>query len=144
MKSFNFLQVVVALLLMVTVVSCTTLRDTYEDDGYYSDTRRTNAANRIYVDDPYQGTIVLERDAYTGRYFQVNPVGIGSRFGSPFFNDGFGRGYYNGYRNRGHFNNGGWRQGPIRQQQQQPSVEQRQQSEKQGQDARRRILGGNN
>lgn len=69
MKRFNFLPVVVAFVLMITAVGCTTMTGT--EDGYYERGR----AQRVYVDDPYRGTVVLERDPYTGRYYEVNPYG---------------------------------------------------------------------
>src|SRR5829696_1261062 len=76
MKRFNLLSAVIAVVLMVTAVSCTTMRGT-EDDYYYDRTQydRVQPSNRIYVDDPYRGTIVLERDPYTGRYYEVGSYG---------------------------------------------------------------------
>jgi hypothetical protein len=69
MKRFNFLPVVVAFVLMITAVGCTTMTGT--QDEYYERGR----TERVYVDDPYRGTVVLERDPYTGRYYEVNPYG---------------------------------------------------------------------
>ncbi len=79
MKSLNYLQVVIAGLLLVTAVSCTSSRDLYGDEGY-----ARQSADRILVEDPYYGTIVMERDPFTGRYYQVGTLGMspyGSRYG---------------------------------------------------------------
>ena len=97
MKNLNFLSVVVALVLMVTAVSCVTPLQGGYDDDYYSTERRTS--DRIYVNDPYYGTIVLERDPYSGRYYQVSPYG----YYSPFDTYGYGYNYPNynrGYSDR--------------------------------------------
>ena len=97
MKRFNLLSAVIAVVLMVTAVSCTTMRGT-EDDYYYDRTQydRVQPSNRIYVDDPYRGTIVLERDPYTGRYYEVGSYG--GNYG--YRNDR----YSNVYRNNTRYN----------------------------------------
>lgn len=76
MKRFNFLSVAIAVVLMITAVSCTTMAGSQDD--YYNGQEARTYGNRIYVDDPYRGTVVLERDPRTGRYYEVSP-------------------YYNGY-----------------------------------------------
>lgn len=140
MKHFSFLQVVIAALLMVTAISCTTVREVYEDDeeGYYSGSRR-GAPGRIYVDDPYYGTVVLERDPYSGRYYQVGPYGNSIRYNTY---DRYYRGGYGGNWNRG----GGYYGGDYRtpsSRNNQPSAEQRRQVEQKKSDARSKVLGNN-
>ncbi|HVX00893.1 MAG TPA: hypothetical protein VHA52_10725 [Candidatus Babeliaceae bacterium] len=86
MKRFNFLLTAIILVLTITTaVSCTTMAGT--EDGYYDGQRVYG--NRVYIDDPNRGTIVLERDPWTGRYYEVggyNPYyGYGNRY--------YGRGY---------------------------------------------------
>ena len=78
MKRFRILPVAVALVLMVAAVGCTTVR---EADGEYYE-RVSSTPGRVYVDDPYRGTVILERDPYTGRYYEVNRYGTyyGSRY----------------------------------------------------------------
>ena len=70
MKRFNFLLVAVALVLTITAVSCTTMAGT--EDGYYDQQARVYP-NRVYVEDPYRGTVVLQQDPRTGRYYEVTP-----------------------------------------------------------------------
>ena len=96
MKRFNFLSAVIAIVLVVTVASCTTMQGGGYEDDYYTDSRRS--PNRIYVDDPYYGTIVLERDPYSGRYYQVGPYNSYSRYDDPYYRN-------NNYRNRVYRNN---------------------------------------
>lgn len=80
MKRFNFLLAAIALVLTITAVSCTTMAGTQDD--YYNGQRVYG--NRVYVEDPYRGTIVLERDPWSGRYYEV---------GSPYYS-GYGNRYY--------------------------------------------------
>ncbi|MBA2746416.1 MAG: hypothetical protein H0U44_09350 [Flavisolibacter sp.] len=126
MKSLNFLPVVIAGLLMVTAVSCTTSREVYEEDDYYR--ASSQAPHRILVDDPYYGTIVMERDPFTGRYYQIGTLGM-----SPYGNS---MGVY-----RGHVRNYPRRQ-PVyqRNDNKQPAVtpEQRERSRD---EARKKVLG---
>jgi hypothetical protein len=91
MKRFNFLLVAIALVLTVTAVSCTTMAGT-QDEYYGQDTRVYS--NRIYVDDPYRGTIVLERDPRTGRYYEIGSY-------DPYYSGSYGTRYNRGYRNYG-------------------------------------------
>lgn len=80
MKRFKILSAVVAVILMVGAVSCTTMGEA--NDGYYYGNDRVQGSNRIYVEDPYRGTVVLERDPYSGRYYEVVPYGYSPRYGS--------------------------------------------------------------
>jgi hypothetical protein len=91
MKRFNFLLVAIALVLTVTAVSCTTMAGT-QDEYYGQDTRVYS--NRIYVDDPYRGAIVLERDPRTGRYYEIGSY-------DPYYSGSYGTRYNRGYRNYG-------------------------------------------
>ncbi len=77
--------------IMVVAVSCSTMQRTTDD--YYA----TDEPARRYMYNSYGNqVIVLERDPYTGRYYQVSPYGYYS--GSPYSND---YRYYNrNYNNR--------------------------------------------
>lgn len=129
MKRFSFLQLVVLAALMVTVVSCGVPMGTTGD--YYEDapTRRN-----VYYGDPYYGgvnTIIVERDPYTGRYYQVSPGYYGSgiysapaypRGGRVYNHGGHSKNnrYYNNNNSTGR-NNNYYRTNPqVQQQQQQP------------------------
>jgi hypothetical protein len=104
MKRFNFLLAAIAIVLTLTVVSCTTMGGPRDD--YYGREDARVYGNRIYVEDPYRGTIVLERDPRTGRYYEVNsPYGYyGDRhYGSRAYGYGYGSPYYR--RNNGGYNN---------------------------------------
>ncbi|HEU4471427.1 MAG TPA: hypothetical protein VFR58_10100 [Flavisolibacter sp.] len=140
MKRFNLLSVVAVLVLAVTAFSCTTVRETGE---YYEP---GVASNRVYVDDPYRGTVILERDPYTGRYYEANT--FGRTYGYP-----YGRGVYrnNGFYGRPdrYYGNGGYYRGnrggnygnrpaPSTPQQQPQNGEQR---EKVREEARKKVLG---
>lgn len=85
MKRFNFLLAVIAIMLTVTIVGCTTM--TGIDDGYYDGYPTRVYGNRVYVDDPYRGTIVLERDPRTGRYYEAGTY-------DPYYNGYYGHRYY--------------------------------------------------
>lgn len=93
MKRFPFLQVAFMVALMVTIVSCTLPREAsggyYEDDG--------PARRNAYYGNPYYGNdvIIVERDPYTGRYYQVSPYGA---YSSPY---GVYSSPYNSRRYRG-------------------------------------------
>lgn len=85
MKSVKFLLAIFTV--AVVMASCATTQSASGED--YDDLDRTRrVGNRVYVDDPYYGTVVLERDPFTGRYFDVT-YGYGG-FRSP----------YNGFNNR--------------------------------------------
>lgn len=72
----------IAVVLMITVLSCTTMAGTQDD--YYSGQEARVYSSRVYVDDPYRGTVVLEKDPRTGRYYEV----------SPSYNSYYGNRYY--------------------------------------------------
>lgn len=106
MKRFNFLLVAIAIVLTITAVSCTTMAGTQDD--YYGQNARVYG-NRVYVDDPYRGTIVLERDPRTGRYYEVDSYGLyNGYYGNRYYGRGY-RGYGYGYpgyrRNNSGYNN---------------------------------------
>src|SRR5688572_22761487 len=121
MKRFSFLQMAIALVLMVTAVSCTTMQGV--EDEYYSTQSRRIATDRVYVNDPYRGTVVLERDPYTGRYYEVSsPYSTydryDSRYDRRYRTSRSNSGYY-GRNDRNYRNNGSYQQTP-----QQPTQEQ--------------------
>lgn len=92
MKSLHLLTGALAVGLVVLMTSCSTPR--YADDYYNPGGGVAN--NRVYVDDPYRGTVILERDPYSGRYYEVGS------YGAPYGT--YGGGYYGGgnygrYRN---------------------------------------------
>lgn len=133
MKRFSFLSVVIAAVLLVTAVSCTTMAGA--DDGYYE---RRPTSDRVYVDDPYRGVVVLERDPYSGRYYEVDSYG--SYYGSRYYNNYGGR--YNTYsrdndRYRNYRSNSRVTQQPTRQ----PSQEEIREREKNRDEARKKVLG---
>ena len=113
----------------VLMASCATTQSTSGED--YDDLESTRRiGNRVYVDDPYYGTVVLERDPFTGRYYDVT---YGYRgIGSPYNSWNMYRG--GGYRTNPRYyrNNSG---GTI---QQRPS---RQEAPVNKEEARRKILG---
>jgi hypothetical protein len=123
MKRFNILSVVAAIVLMVATVSCTTM------GGAQNDRR----VDRVYVDDPYRGTVVLERDPFTGRYYEVDNYGS-SYYGNRYYSRN-SRVYSNRYdRGRYYRSNGSTRQ-------QQPTEEQKKQQQQTRSEARKKILG---
>ena len=138
MKRFNFLLVAIALVLTITAVSCTTMAGTQDD--YYDGREARVYGNRVYVDDPYRGTIVLERDPRTGRYYEVNSY-------DPYYNNGYygnryDRRYSRGYgspnygrSNGGYYNNRN--NGSNNQNTQRPTEDDR----KSRDEARKKILG---
>lgn len=108
MKRFNFLLAAIALVLTITAVSCTTMAGSQDD--YYNGQRVYS--NRVYVDDPYRGTVVLERDPRTGRYYEANSYNpyyngyYGNRsYGRVYRSNGYGYGYPS-RRNSGSYSNG--------------------------------------
>jgi hypothetical protein len=133
MKRFTFLSAVILILLMVAGASCTTLNSGY-DDEYYTTNDRT--PNRIYVDDGYNGTIVLEKDPYTGRYYQVSPYGYSSGYNN------YNRYNRNYSRNRVYSrNNNGYNYPSNTNTNQQPTEQQRKDWEKKRSEARSKVLG---
>lgn len=125
MKSVrNFLAIFIVALV---VSSCATTQPSYED--YDGDARRVG--NRVYVDDPYYGNLVLERDPVSGRYYDVTNGYRGYIAPYNSYNYNRYRSYRNYpsnhvYRNNGNTNN----QAPSR-----PNVQQNRE------EARRKVLG---
>lgn len=133
MKNIKFLLGLLAVVMIMA--SCATTQGAMEDDGSLNDPRTQQIGNRLYLQDPYYGTVVLERDPYTGRYFDVT---YGSRFGTGLYGaDPYGP--YRGNINRGYY--GGGRRGVVVQQQQ-PAAP-RQESQPSREEVRKRILGSN-
>jgi hypothetical protein len=99
MKRSNLLLIAIALVVTIATVGCTTMAGT--QDPYYDQEARVYS-NRVYVDDPYRGTVVLEKDPRTGRYYDVTPR-YDSYYGGSYGNVYSGRGYRNygyGYPSR--------------------------------------------
>ena len=124
MKSVKFLLAIFTA--AVVMASCATTQNASGED--YDENRTRRIGDRVYVEDPYYGTVVLERDPFTGRYYDVT---YGYRgYGSPYntWNS------YRGYRNNARYyrNNSG---GTINQR---PAQEQ---SPQKREEARRKILG---
>jgi hypothetical protein len=135
MKRFSILSAVIAVILMVAAVSCTPIRETGDD--YYYD--RAQAPSRIYVDDPYRGTVVLERDPYSGRYYEVGPY---SSYYSPYaYRSNPYYGYHGrSYANRNRIYNRNTTTYPSTSPQQ--KEEQRRDWEQKREEARDKVLGG--
>lgn len=140
MKRFSFLQVVVLALLLVSVVSCGVPMGASSD--YYED---APARRNVYYSDPYYGgvnTIIVERDPFTGRYYQVSPV----YYGTPVYGYGKrpnygGRPYNNNRNTNSGRGNGYYKTYPQVRQQPQQTPAQRQQVEQQRKEAKDAILG---
>jgi hypothetical protein len=130
MKNIKFLLGL--LTVVVIMASCATIGGA-TDDEYLENSTTQRVGNRVYVQDPYYGTVVLERDPYTGRYYDVT---YGSRYGTGYY----GGSPYGGY-NRGNsrvYSRGGggaYRGGTI---QQGPSREAIRQNRD---EARKKVLG---
>ncbi len=77
---------------VIVMASCATTQSAMYDD--MDNPRTQQIGNRVYMQDPYYGTVVLERDPYTGRYFDVT---FGNRFGGGFYGRPYG-GFYPGGR----------------------------------------------
>ena len=152
MKRFSFLQVVVLAALLVTVASCGA--PMYSEGDAYEDAPRAN----VYYSDPYFGggnAIVVERDPYTGRFYQVSPGLYGGDVYSTPANPYYGRRYnnnryYNNNRNvnsnrnynSNRSNNNYYRTYPQNQRTQpQQTPVQRQQVQQQRNEAKDAILG---
>lgn len=137
MKRFPFLSAVAVAVLVVTLASCTTMREMPEegyDDGY--------RGSRSIYNDPYYNSndLVLVRDSRTGRYYYLNRYDLypSSRYGSV-YNDR----YYNDryYNDRYYRNNPYYRTNPTRSTG--PTPEQKEESRKKIQESRDRILKKN-
>lgn len=128
MKSVKFLLAIFTV--GVVLAGCVTTQDSSRENfDEYERTRRIG--NRVYVEDPYYGTVVLEKDRYTGRYYDVTS-GY-RRYSSPYSRYDSYRNYGNYNRYYRNYNNSGSVQQP-----QKPSSEQIQQNK---QEARKKILG---
>ena len=88
MKNTSFLLVVVMSIMMVTAVSCTTTQGTTYDE--YPTTVQQAPAEQIYVQDPnrYGQTILMQRDPFTGQYYQVPSIGYS--YGYPSYPQQYG------------------------------------------------------
>ncbi len=124
MKNIKFLLGL--LTFAVVMASCATTQNTTGEDEYYDTNARTQqVGNRLYIQDPFYGNVILERDPLSGRYYDVT---YGNRYGSPYYGNPYGyRRYYRSYGVGG----GRVQQGPTREQIQ---------SHKEG--TRKTILGG--
>ena len=70
MKKFNFLSLLLGLVVIVTLASCGMTQPGYGDEQYPD---RTVRSRSIYSD-PYYGGTQIVRDPYTGQYYEVTPV----------------------------------------------------------------------
>ena len=103
MKRFKFLQVALIAVLVVAAVSCGTPRSVSGE--YYDDYPGGN----VYYANPYGAPpVILERDPFTGRYYQVAPYGAYAYPGTPYYGTNRGYRYRNNSRNgyRGGYNGG--------------------------------------
>ena len=130
MKSVKFL--IAMLTAVVVMASCATTQGAY-GDGYENADNARKVGDRVYVDDPYYGTVILEKDPFTGRYYDVTNGYYGSRgYRAPY---GTYRGYRGGYYgNRVYRNNGN-----VGSTIQKPAPSQP--TQKTREDARKKILG---
>lgn len=133
MKNIKFLLGLLSVI--VIMASCATVGGA-TDDEYLDNSGTERIGNRVYVQDPYYGTVVLERDPYTGRYHDVT---YGSRYGTGYYGTtpygGYNRGYSRGYSRGSRYYSS--RPGTI-QQQQGPS---REELQKNRETTRKRVLG---
>ena len=101
MKNVKFLLAIFTA--AVVMASCATTQSASGEDFDGDRTRRIG--DRVYVDDPYYGTVVLERDPFTGRYYDVT---YGYRgYSAPYNRLGVYRGGYRSYPRYYRNNNGG-------------------------------------
>lgn len=132
MKNIKFLLGLLSVI--VIMASCATVGGS-TDDEYLDNSGTQRIGNRVYVQDPYYGTVVLERDPYTGRYYDVT---YGSRYGSSYYGTYPSRTYNRGY-SRGYSRGGGYyRGGTVQSQPQSPS---REELQKNRETTRKRVLG---
>lgn len=130
MKRFNFLPVVIAMVLLVAAVGCTTMAGTEDDYG------RQIYGNRVYVEDPYRGTIVLERDPWTGRYYEVGPYNTYGTY--PYYgNRVYGTRVYRGHENRNYGRSDGYYYRNNQNNNQRPT----EQDNRSRDEARKKVLG---
>jgi hypothetical protein len=125
MKSVKFLLAIFTA--AVVMASCATTQGASGEDYDDLDGNR-RIGNRVYVEDPYYGTVVLERDPFTGRYYDVT-------HGYRGYSTPYNRGYYRGYRTAPRVYRNNSRGGTIQQRpaQKQPPVNR--------EEARKKILG---
>jgi len=114
MKRINFVSVAFIAVLMVLAISCTPLQ---QSQGGYEEAPRSS---RVYRTAPYgsQQVIVVERDPFTGQYYQVGPNAYygGSPFNTnPYYSNGYGYPSGGGYY-RGNGRSGNYRPAPRPQQ----------------------------
>ncbi|HZH63602.1 MAG TPA: hypothetical protein VEY10_01835 [Flavisolibacter sp.] len=135
MTSVKSLLAVVIIAVLTT--GCVTTQEAVGDD-YDEDVRTQQSGNRLYVQDPFYGTVVLERDPFSGRYYDVTNGyrGFPSRYNG--LNTYRRNGNYN--RNYGTYNRsfGNRSVGTI----QRPAPQQP--TQKTREDARKIILGNKN
>jgi len=145
MKRFPLLSVALIAVLMVVAVGCTAPLNT--SGGYYEDRVERGG----YYGSPYgSNVIVVERDPYTGRYYEVNPhTGYSYRTGGVYAAPRGGRVIYDN-RNRNNntrYNNsvrngGTYRNNDAqRQQQAQQREQQRQADVRKMESTKESILG---
>jgi hypothetical protein len=140
MKRFNFLLMAIALVLTITAVSCTTMAGSQDD--YYNGQDARVSGNRVYVDDPYRGTVVLERDPRTGRYYEVgsyNPYNNG--YSNRYSSRAYGNTYYGRSPNYGRNNSGSYRNNNNSNNNTQNNQRPRDDDRKTKDEARKKILG---
>jgi hypothetical protein len=141
MKNIKFLLGL--LTVVIVMASCATTQGMM-DDSDFDNPRTQQVGNRVYMQDPYYGTVVLERDPYTGRYYDVT-YGARPGYGYGYPRGGYNRGAYNrgGYYNRGSVNNRGGNYGSGNGNVVRPQAPTRDQVQPNREEARRRILGNN-
>ena len=145
MKRFPFLSMALIGVLMVVAVGCTVPYET-AGGGYYED----RVDNGSYYGSPYgNNVIVVERDPYTGRYYEVSPYGSSvypyggrgvyttPRGNSRYYNNRDTR-YNNNVRNGGSYRNDNTQ---YRQQQTEQRQQQRQADVRQMESTKESILG---
>jgi len=135
MKSIKSVAAVV--IIAVLMASCTTTQRAISDD-YDDDVQTQQSGNRLYVQDQFYGTVILERDPYTGRYYDVTNGYRG--MASPYNRLNTYRPYGNYNRNYGTYNRsyGNRNIGTI----ERPATQQPTQSTRE--EAKKKILGNRN
>lgn len=137
MKHTSFLQVALLAVLVVAAASCGMPMGAQGD--YYEG---APARRNIYFDDSYYGNpnaVIVQRDPFTGRYYQVNPGGFyGSQ--APYYNRRYNKNRYYNNRSYNTGRNNNYRTYPQAQQRQQAPA-QREQVNQNHDQARDAILG---
>jgi hypothetical protein len=150
MKKFSFIQVAILAVLLATVASCGMPMGATGD--YYED---APARRGTYYGDPYysnRNVVVVERDPYTGQYYQVvpGPYGVYGAPAYPYSNRTYNQRRYNNNNrinnnrnyNTGRSNNGYYRTNPqVQQPRQQQTPAQQEQIRRERADAKDAILG---